>query len=441
MGKVKLVAVSALALSLLAGCSSTPGADKAAGTDKGSTEKASTEKVTITYWQYSFPQKVSIIKKLIPEFQKQFPNITVETQDFPYDQYNQKVTAAMNAKNGPEVMNLFYGWLPQYVQQGYLQPIPEGFMSTADIDKYYIPMVKDSKIDGKYYAIPTAVRSLALFYNKDLFKKTGLDPNSPPKTWDELISMAQKMTIYKDGKLEQEGFAPDVGGQGYHVFEEVMLRQWGVTPFSADNKKVQWNSSPQGLAAFQFFMDMFTKAKIGEQSFNTDYETAFKSGKAGMIIDGSFAIQNLKKDTAAEWGVTILPTKDPGGMESNFGSYWVHGIAKGVSGAKLDASQKFIKFLISAETQKTWLKEVGELPAAASLSDDASITADPIYGPFVKGLKAAHATYFVNEKDERQAIIDGTNKILLNNAPVEQTFNELIKRQQEIRDQYFSQLK
>ncbi|MFC5451154.1 extracellular solute-binding protein [Paenibacillus aestuarii] len=432
--KVKLAAASVLALSVLAGCNSQP----AGG---GSSTGSSTEPVTITYWQYSYPAKVTFMQKLVDEFQKQNPNIKVVAQDFPYDQYIQKVTAATNAKNGPDVLNLYYGWLPQFVQDGILQPLPQSFMSNDEIEKYYIPMVKESKIDGKYYAVPTAVRSLALFYNKDMFKKAGLDPNSPPKTWDEMISYAQKMTVYNNGKLEQEGFAPEVAGQGYHVFEEVLLRQWGVTPFSEDNKQVLWNSSPKGLEAFQFYMDWFGKLKLGDPSFNTDYETAFKSGKAGMIFDGSQAIPSLKKDTAAEWGVTTLPTKEPGGLKSNFGSYWVHGIAKGVSGNKLEASQKFLKFLISEETQKNWLNEVGELPAAASLSNDPKLTADPIFGAFVKGLQDAHATYFVNEKDERQAIIDMTNEILLNNAPVEKTFNELVKKQQALRDDYFSQHK
>jgi multiple sugar transport system substrate-binding protein len=425
-GKVKLAAASLLAVSVLAGCGSS-----GSGSDSG--------QVTITYWQYSYPSKVSAIKKLIADFEKQNPDIKVVAQDFPYDQYNQKVAAAMHANNGPDVMNLYYGWIPQWVQQGFLQPIPEDFMSTSDIEKYYLPMIQDSKLDGKYYGLPIAVRSLALFYNKDMFKKAGLDPNKPPKTWDELIKDAQKMTVYNNGKLEQEGFAPDVSGQGYHVFEEVLLRQWGVTPFSDDGKKVQWNSSPAGLQAFQFWMDMFTKDKIGEQTFSQDYETAFKAGKAGMMIDGSFAIQNIKQGTSADWGVTTLPLKEEGGTPSNFGSYWVNGIAKGVSGKKLQAAEKFIKFLISEDTERYWLEAVGELPAAASLANDPKIASDPIYGPFVKGLQYAHATNFVNEKDERQAFIDETNKILLNHEPVDKIFGELVQKQQAIRDQYFSQ--
>lgn len=421
-GVILAATTSIVAASVLAGCGSSSGNSK---------------QVTITYWQYNYPSKVTAIDKLIKDFEQQNPNIKVQGQTFPYDQYTQKVTAAIHANKGPDVMNLYYGWIPQYVQEGFLQPIPQDFMSTQQINDYYIPMVQDSQVDGKYYTLPTAVRSLALFWNKDMFQKAGLDPNSPPKTWDELIKDAQKMTVYKDGKLVQEGYAPDVSGQGYHVFEEVMLRQWGVTPFSDDHKTVQWNSTPTGLQAFQYWMDMMTTDKIGQLNYETDYETAFKAGNCAMIVDGSFALAATKKAVSFQWGVVPLPVKDEGGVQSNFGSYWVNGIAKGVSGDKLAASEKFLKFLTSTDTQKYWLNAVGELPAAKSMSSDATISSDPLYGPFVKGLQDAHATYFVNEADERQAIIDETNKIVLKNAPVASTFNELIQKEQALRDKYY----
>lgn len=421
-----VAAASVAAASALVGCGSS-----------GST--GNSKQVTLTYWQYSFPSKVTAIDDLIKKFELENPNIKITQQTFPYDQYTQKVTAAMHANKGPDIMNLYNGWIPQYVKEGYLQPIPQDLMTTQQINDYYIPMVQDSQLNGKYYTLPTAVRSLALFWNKDMFQKAGLDPNSPPKTWDELIKDAQKMTVYKNGKLTQEGFAPDVAGQGYHVFQEVLLREWGVTPFSDDHKTVQWNSSPAGLQAFQYWMDMTNKDKIGQLNYETDYETAFKAGNCAMIIDGSFALAATKKAVQFQWGVAPLPVKDVGGTQSNFGSYWVNGIAKGVSGDKLQASEKFLKFLTSTDTQKSWLTAVGELPAAKSLSNDATIAADPLYGPFVQGLKDAHATYFVNEKDERQAIIDETNKIVLKNASVSGTFDELVKMEQAMRDSYYSQ--
>lgn len=428
-GLLKILAVvMAISLMALAGCSN-------------SSEKTSSDSnkdVTITYWQYTFPAKVTEIKSLIQKFESENPHIKVVAQDFPYDQYNQKVAAAMHAGKGPDVLNLYYGWLPQYIKQGYLQPIPQDLMSTSDIEKHFVPMIQASKIDGKYYTLPIAVRSLALFYNKDMFEQARLDPNSPPKTWDELIQDAKKMTKRdSNGKLQQEGFAWDVNGQGYHAFEEVLLRQWGVEPFSADGKKVQWNSSPAGLEAFKYWINMNKKEKIGEPTFLQEYNTAFKAGKAGIIIDGSFDIAAIKDAAKFKWGVTTLPVKEEGGLESNFGSYWTNGIAKGVKGAKLEASKKFIKFLISDDTQKEWLKNVGEIPAAASFAKDDSINNDPIYGPFVQGLKNAHATFFADEAKERDSMTAQIDKILLNNASIEKTFDSLVKEQQQIHDDYF----
>ncbi|QSO51193.1 extracellular solute-binding protein [Alicyclobacillus curvatus] len=423
--KVTAIGFSVLMMTgMLSGCGGSSNASGSSG-----------KTVTITYWQYTYPSKVTEMKKLIQQFQKQNPNIKVVEQDFPYDQYNQKVAAAMHANQGPDILNLYYGWIPQYVQQGYLQPIPSTFMSTSQINNYYIPMVKDSMYNGKYYALPIAVRSLAIFYNKDMFQKAGI--SGPPQTWNELISDAQKMTVYQNGKLVQEGFGPDVSGQGYHLFQEILLRQWGGKPFSADNKKVTWDT-PAGLQAFQYWMDMFKKDKIGDMNFDQGAATAFQAGKAGMIVDGSFAIGTMKKSASFNWGVAPIPTKTPGGKQENFGSYWVNGIAKGVSGAQLQASEKFIQFLDSTATEKDWLNTVGELPAAASLASDQSILNDPIYGPFEQGLKYAHATFFVNETTERQAFIDETNKIFLQNAPVSQVFNELTQKEQAIRDKYYS---
>lgn len=156
------------------------------------------------------------------------------------------------------------------------------------------------------------------------------------------------------------------------------------------------------------------------------------------MIDGSFDIASVRSAANFKWGVTTLPVRKEGGVKSNFGSYWTNSIAKGVSGKKRKACERFLKFLISEQTQKEWLNKVGELPASASLANDKSMTSDPVYGPFVKGLKDAHATFFVDEEKERTDINDAVQTILLKHAPIEKTFNQLVKSQQAIRDSYFN---
>ena len=95
------------------------------------------------------------------------------------------------------------------------------------------------KRDGDYYGLPTAVRSLALFYNKKLFQEAGLDPTKPPQTLDELLDAAKK-TTKRDaaGNMTSAGITLDMAGQDHHWWREVLVRQFGGEPYSDDNSKV-----------------------------------------------------------------------------------------------------------------------------------------------------------------------------------------------------------
>ena len=98
-----------------------------------------------------------------------------------------KIAAAIPAGQGPDVVQLFYGWLQDYLKAKLLQPLPAELFPAAEIERDFFPLVKQMKVDGQYYAVPTAVRSLALFWNKKLFTEAGLDPAKPPQTLDELL--------------------------------------------------------------------------------------------------------------------------------------------------------------------------------------------------------------------------------------------------------------
>lgn len=413
---------------LLAACSS--GDSKESKGDSDITE--------ITYWQYTFPTKVEEIDKIIADFEKENPDIKVVAQDFPYDQFQNKIFAAVEAGNGPDIMNIYNGWISKYVDMDYIQPIREEFMSKDEISDYYVDMIQPYELDGEHYTLPVAVRSLALFWNKDMYKEAGLDPESPPKTWDELIENAKAMTeMTDDGRYKKEGFGWNAAGQGLHEFQQVLLRQYGVDPYSEDTSKVLWNEKQEGYDAFKYWMDMTMVHKIGDPDVGNTYREAFLAGLAGMIVDGSFAVGDIQ-DASFDWGVTTLPVLEEGGLQSNYASYWTNAIAKGVEGEKLEASEKFLAYLIQEDVQKEWLENIGELPASKALIADEELVNDPTYGPFIEGLEYAHATFFVNEDKERQIIIDGVDKIRLENADYDETLDDIVKKIQEVRDEFFN---
>ncbi len=390
--------------------------------------------VTITYWQYFYQSKVDLMNDLIQQFQAKNPGIKVEQVTFPYESYQQKVAAAVPAGEGPDVINLYYGWLPLWVKSGYIQALPDSAFSSAYFARNFYPFVAQSvSFGGKNYSVPTAVRTLALIYNKKLFREAGLDPNSPPKTLDELLADAKKLSKYDaQGNLVQSGLLMQPNGQGHVWIREVLFRQFGATPYSADGRTVTYNS-PAGIQAFQWYTDRITKDKVGYPNFSTDDVTAFTAQKAAMNIDGSFRIATLNDVKNLEWGAAELPTYK--GIKSNFASFWTNAIVNGVSGAKLDAAVKFLAFLTSPEVQDLWLQKVGELPATPSLSD--KYKNDPVISVFLKGLAYAHATSYVDEAGQRTILVDAVDQVNLKKADPAAVLKDAAAKEQKLIDDFW----
>ena len=137
---------------------------------------AGAQTVEIEYWQYTFAQRVQAIDELIKGFEAANPGIKVKHTHVPYDDFRLKIAAAIPAGQGPDVVQLFYGWLHDYLKAKLLQPLPPELFDPAEIEREFFPLVKQMKVDGRYYAVPTAVRSLALFWNRKLLREAGTRP-------------------------------------------------------------------------------------------------------------------------------------------------------------------------------------------------------------------------------------------------------------------------
>lgn len=441
-------AAGAAALGLLSACTGGPtsspsgGQPAAPAASPGAAQQAPAaagKQVSIEYWQYFFQAKQDFVNELIPEFNKQYPNIeVVHNSSIPYEQFQQKLAASAPANQGPDVVNLFYGWLGKYSQSGFLQPLPESAFSPATLEKDFFPMVQGAKLQGKYWGIPTAVRTLALFWNKDLFKAGGLDPEKPPTTWAEFVDAAVKTTKRgADGKLEKAGFAWGPGGQGHHWWRECLNRQNGLVPMSEDNKTLRW-SEPAGVEAFTWYTDLVTKHKVGEPGFFTDDPTAFKTGNAAMTVDGSFRLSTFKDAPNLNYAIAPLPANK---ARATYASFWSNAITKRATGEKLDASVKWLQFLTSAEVMRRWTDKTGELPARPVVAKEDKFAKDPKLGPFVQSLEFGYATFFVDEAADRQAVLDAVDQVILNGARPEAAVKEAEQKVQALLDQYWASVK
>ena len=391
--------------------------------------------VEIEYWQYFFEARITAMDTLIANFEQANPDITVKMTHFPYADYRTKVAAAIPAGEGPDVVQLFYGWLNDYVEANLIQPLPADQFPPDRIEAEFFPMVKAMRSGDNYMALPTAVRSLALFYNKRLFEEAGIE--GPPATLDELVETAKKLTKRDGaGNLTTVGITTGMTAQDHHWFREGLIRQFGGDPYTDNYTKVNYNNEA-GLAALKFYTDLEDVHGVTKVGFMDEPQAAFKAGRAGMHIDGSFRIGALDKVRGLKWGVAELPAAADG-TKSNYASYWVNAITTKAKDEKYEAAVKFMAYITSDEAMQIWLDTVGELPAKPTAALTEANAADPVFGPFIKGLEYAHTTIFANESGQRQIMVDMISRTDLQDQSLEDSLAEAAAAEQKLLDEYYN---
>lgn len=390
--------------------------------------------VEIEYWQYFYDARVEAMETLIENFEAANPDIKVKMTHFPYADYRTKVAAAVPAGEGPDVVQLFYGWLADYKAAELIQPLPTEAFPADKVDAEFFPMVQAMREGDQYWALPTAVRSLALFYNKRLMEEAGLE--NPPTTLDELVEAAKAMTkTDAAGNITQVGIAAGMNAQDHHWLREVLVRQMGGEPYLEDYTTVNYNTEA-GTKAVQFYMDLIDEHKVTALGFMDEPQAAFKAGRAGLLIDGSFRIGSLNDQRGLEWGVTELPSHN--GVQSNYSSYWVNAITTKATDEKYDAAVKFMEYITSDEAMQIWLDTVGELPAKPSVGLTDANTSNEVFGPFIRGLAYAHTTKFVNESGQRQVLMDMIQRIDIEDQAVADSIAEAATAEQAILDEFYN---
>ena len=429
LGTAGVLAAGGLTRSALAQ-DATPAAGAGQFTDDNYQPAAEVE---IEYWQYQYDTKVDLVNQLIPEFEAANPLIKIKHVNFPYDDFRNQVAAAVQAGEGPDVLNVYFGWIPAYVQQQFLVGLPGDIFPTDQIESAFFPTVQAAKIQDVYYALPTAVRTLALFYNKDILDAAG---KTPPTNWEEMVDVAGA-TVKKNGEtFEIVGITQDIGGQGHNYWREGLIRQNGGLPISEDNRTLNW-TSPEAIEAFNYLNAFLLEQGVTQVAFDTDGATAFGNGHAALHVDGSYRVGTYTAEhPELNYGIVPLPEHK---SKASFASFWSNTITRNAGeGDKLIASAKFIDFLASADVQKRWTPAIGELPARTSLAADPDLMADEKTAPFIESLAFSYATFIVNEADLRQAVMDAFDEVTLNGMDPETALADAQAKIQPQYDEYWA---
>lgn len=253
---------------------------------------------TLEFWTLSLsPFFDEQMKQLAADFERANPGVHVKWVDVPYAAAQQKFLSAVAAGNPPDVMNLSSDMTIQLYQQGALAPLSD-YAAAGAFDVYFPKALATFIYDGKVYGTPWYWAPKVMAYNTEIFKKSGLDINNPPKTIEDMISAAKQI---KD-KTGMFGFMPNINGiQFLYVFQEA-----GLPILDNTRTKAVFNS-PAHLKLLQTYIDLYKQGYIPEDTMRRGYLGAtelYSAGKLGMLLTGPQFLIRVAKDNEQVYKIT-----------------------------------------------------------------------------------------------------------------------------------------
>ena len=302
-----------------------------------------------------------IVDQITQDFNKENPDIEVEAvYTGNYDDTVTKIQTAAQGGNPPELFVSLATQRFSMASTGMAISLDELIAEDGEEGKKYIEdfldgFMEDSYVDGKIYSIPFQRSTMVLYYNKDIFREVGLNPEKAPSTWEELVEFAQKIT---NDKRKGVGLALNSGSAQW-AFTGFALQNSsdGKNLMSEDGKKVFFNT-PENVEALQFWLDLQNKYKVMAPGIVqwTDLPTQFLAGEVAMIYHTTGNLSNISQNAKFDYGVAFLPAHKRIGAPTGGGNFY---ISSGISKEKEKAAWKFIKFATSPERAAQWSVDTG----------------------------------------------------------------------------------
>ncbi len=297
-----------------------------------------------------------IVNDYAAEFTKAHPDITVKpVYTGSYQDSVVKAMTAAKAGNAPDLAVLLSTDMFTLIDNELIEPYDAIATSEGDktwIKSFYPAFMENSQSGGHTWGIPFQRSTVVQYWNKDLFKAAGLDPDKAPKTWDEMVSFGKKLTK-KDasGHVSQWGIEIPSSGFPYWLFQ-ALTTQNGAILANSDGTKVAYND-PKVIEAAQFFADLGRKYEVmptGIINWGTTPKDFFE-GKTAIMWTTTGNLTNVRKNAKFAFGVAALPAKQHGGSPTGGGNIYIF---KNKDKAKEMAALEFARFLSTAEKAANW---------------------------------------------------------------------------------------
>ena len=298
-----------------------------------------------------------IIDTMVADFQKEHPNIRIKPVYA--GSYQDSIAKALTAVKGgtpPQLAVLLSTDMFTLIDEDAIVPI-DGLVQDdagrAWLGGFYDAFMQNSRSGGHVWGVPFQRSTIVMYYNKDLFREAGLDPERPPATWAELVESARKLTK-KDaaGNVTQWGIEiPSGGSFAYWLFQALTTPNGAILMNEAGNQVML--DKPAVVQALQFWRDL--SAKHGVMPTGTiDWGTTpkdFLEKKAAIIWTTTGNLTNIRTNASFPFGVAMMPKQQRGGSPTGGGNFYIF---KNATPQQQQAALTFARWATSPRRAAQW---------------------------------------------------------------------------------------
>ncbi len=322
--------------------------------------------VTLRFWHAMGGPLGEVLNDLISEFNDSHPGIFVKSESMgSYDALKQKILASIMARNQPDLAQAYEAWISTLlggdalVDLGELEPDFAG-----ELEDFFPVLVENSLYGGRLMSLPFNKSVPVLYYNKDLFRRAGLDPERPPRTWEEFRGACRVLTrdLTGDGKPNQWGFK----FTDHATYFECLLVQNGGEIYAPDNQAMLF-ADDRGAEALGYLVDLVRKDRIADFYLSGyQHQVDFAAGETAMIVASCVSRTFMQRQLKFDWGIAPLPARERR-ASLVYGTNIV--IFSRSSPRRRAAAWEFIKWFTSPENSARWALRTGYVPVRRSSLD------------------------------------------------------------------------
>lgn len=296
------------------------------------------------------------IDQMAADFEKENPGIKVKpVYSGTYQESIVKALTAFKSGQPPHIAVLLSTDMFTLIDEDAIVPI-DGLATSADDRKwlggFFDSFMMNSRTGGKTWGVPFQRSTIVLYWNKELFREAGLDPDKGPASWDQMVEYAKKLTkTDASGNVTQWGVKIPSSGFPYWLFQGLTTPNGALLMNEAGTET--YFDKPEVIEALQYWVDLSAKHKVmpgGVIEWGTTPKDFFEK-KAAMIWTTTGNLTNIRTNAGFPFGVAMLPEKKRRGSPTGGGNFYIF---KKTSPEEQAAALKFAKWATAPQRAAQW---------------------------------------------------------------------------------------